>query len=321
VSLLPRLARRLSPQWPPPPAHALQDSRGPDSPENRWREMTRRAKMDRVFGPRIIARTLTKPVKMGPSGSLWQYHGRSDRHSKIGCWAILFDLLQTCPLLREQVAAGRVVFGINHEMRDFKQNRKKDLDLVLSTPGTSESKRKLGDSAKLLERWGIELTSEERSAFNALPLVREGPVGAVQVALEAKACMTAHVKALPRLYDELNSSHLTIHGNTEVAVAVGLVMINLAATFQSPGRPVPSKHRQPEDTVRVIKKVEELPRRAAAGGDGFDAVGIVIVKCANDGSPVELVETPPAPQPGDIFQYDQMIRRVSQHYEARFARS
>ncbi len=277
--------------------------------------------MRQVFGPTLIARTLSTPVEMGSKGERWQYHGRSDRHSKIGCWAILFDLLNTSPIVREHVGKGELVFGINHEMRDFKQNRKKNLDLVLCTPGTPSGRRKLGGSIALMQRWGIELNDEERRAFDALPVVPEGAVGSVRVALEAKAAMTAHVKALPSLYDELNSSHLTIHGNTEVAIAVGLVMVNLAPTFISPPSTKPSKHKQPQDTIRVLKKVEELPRRASAEGDGFDAMSVVVVNCANDGSPVELVEAPPAPQPGDIFQYDQMIRRVAQHYEARFGRA
>src|SRR6202030_3993931 len=85
----------------------------------------------------------------------------------------------------------------------------------------------------------------------------ESPVAVpatVLVAVEAKACMTEFGKARPRLYDELNSSHLTIHGDTNSAVAVGFAMINVAETFVSPIRnPWPladheaviNHHRQP----------------------------------------------------------------------------
>ena len=55
------------------------------------------------------------------------------------------------------------------------------------------------------------------------------PVGAVLVALEAKACMTAHVKSLPRLYDELNSSHLCVHGASGPgSFAIAYVQVNQA---------------------------------------------------------------------------------------------
>ncbi len=90
-----------------------------------------------------------------------------------------------------------MVFGVNHEMRDFKNNRKKDLDLVVARPrgdGEKFDARSFGD---LVETYQIELTPEERASLAALPAFYEGPVGTVQIALEAKACMTAHVKALP----------------------------------------------------------------------------------------------------------------------------
>ncbi len=47
---------------------------------------------------------------------------------------------------------------------------------------------------------------------------------------------------------------------------------------------------------------------------------VIVVNCPNDGTPVELVAGPPAPQPGEIDHYDAMIRRIAQQYETRFAR-
>jgi hypothetical protein len=137
--------------------------------------------------------------------------------------------------------------------------------------------------------------------------------------------MTAHIKARPRLYDELNSSHLTVHGASAQALAVGLVMVNAAEAFvspelQSPGkRDVLSPHKQPTDAEKVVAKVAEIPRRASDSTHGFDGLGIVVVDAINDGSPVQLVASPPAPQPGEIFYYDDMVSRVSNEYDTRFA--
>ena len=139
--------------------------------------------------------------------------------------------------------------------------------------------------------------------------------------------MTAHQRAQPRLYDELNSSQLTIHGASDLAIAAGFVMVNMAKQFVSPDLnkhdlrkldPEVSNHQQPQDTVGVIAKVREIPRRGRVGEEGFDALAIAIVDCRNDGTPVSLVSDPPAPQPGDTFHYEQMIRRVAQLYESRF---
>jgi hypothetical protein len=288
------------------------------------------AKMSAMFGPRLLARTLSSPVRVGKKSSeRWQYHSRSDRHSKAACWGTLFDLMMTSRLLAEHVAAGRVGFGINHEMRDFRQNRKKDLDLVLCTPAQTSSTGRTFES--LADLYQFELSDGERAALRGLPVLREARVASVLIALEAKACMTAHVKAIPRLYDELNSSQQTIHGASEMVIAGGFVMVNTAPFFVSPGRvgycpkcghrvsPV-NRHKQPEDAARVIEKVKQLPRRASVKEEGFDALAIVAVECRNDGSPVTLVEGPPAPAQGDILEYNQMIARLAHLYEARFPR-
>lgn len=281
-----------------------------------------------MFGPGVIARTLTD--LMGPDkrfGNRWQYQPRSDRHSKIACWSILFDIVASNRLIARQLASGEIGFGINHEMRDFKTSRKKDLDLVICTPGSSNRKKNLTSFRSLVDRYEIRLDSEEEAILLGLPDFQESPVGEVHVALEAKACMTAHSKARPRLYDELSSSHLTIHGSSRTAIAVGFVMVNASETFISPDLnkfsiaerpPEYSTHKQPADTLRVIEKVQELQRRSDTSEAGFDALGLVVVNCVNDGSPVEIVSGSPAPVAGEVLHYDAMIRKVTSLYQSRF---
>jgi hypothetical protein len=99
-----------------------------------------------MYGPGILVRSISVAVPFGPSKAEWQYHPRSDRHSKIACWGILFDLLQSCPDLAAQAREGSVAFGINHEMKDFRQNRKKNLDLVVCTPRVTGRRSTSGDS-------------------------------------------------------------------------------------------------------------------------------------------------------------------------------
>jgi hypothetical protein len=262
-------------------------------------------------------------------GNWWSYHPRSDHHSKVACWGVLFDLLSSCSLLRDHVSAGKVGFGINHEMTDFRQNRKKNFDLVLCTPRSDEYPKEIS-FASLVAEYGIALTPDERVTLDALPRLIRVRVGSVHVAFEAKACMTEHGKARPRLFDELNSSHLTIHGNADIAIATAFTMVNLATEFTSPERnkfkigrkrASASIHKQPDMTRRVIEKIREIPRRAGVGTVGFDALAIVVVEAKNDGSRVRLVTEPPAPQLGDIDHYESMIRRVAQVYESRFPRA
>jgi hypothetical protein len=259
-------------------------------------------------------------------GNSWQYHSRSDQHSKVACWALLFDLLHQCPLLREHAAKGKIGFGINHEMRDFKNNRSKYLDLVVCTPGSTTYSQEL-TFVDLAMQYHVELTENQRAQLASYPLLRRVGVGSVHLALEAKAAMTEHIKALPRLFDELNSSHLAIHGSADFAIAAGFAVVNYAGTFVSTDRnkqslgtnaAVVTTHKQPKATERTIKKLEEIPRRTHGGADGFDALGIVILELTNDGAPVRVVTHPPAPAPADVWYYDQMIRRIASLYANKF---
>lgn len=275
-------------------------------------------------GPKILARSLSTAAIEDDFGNRWQYHSRSDRHSKIACWCILFDLLQESALLRKHFKEGSIAFGINHELRDFKTNKKKNLDIVLCSPAGAWLPLTFSD---LVKRYSINLDSPERSVLATLPVARRAPVGMVRMALEAKACMTAHVKAIPRLFDELRSSYEAIHGAASNAVAVGFVMVNVSSTFISPGenkrphalaQPKVNKHTQPHAAERVVKMLSDFPRRTKPADEGFDGLAIVGIESRNDGSTVSLWDAPPAPQPGDVFEYDAMVRRVADAYESRY---
>ena len=218
-----------------------------------------------ISGPDILVRTLSKPHVRDRNNNAWNYHSRSDHHSKVACWGVVFDLLRSSDLFRRHVSEGRVGFGINHEMRDFQHDRKKDIDLVICLPASGgRTGRALLD---LGTHYDVDLSPAERDELLGLPALKETPVGNVLVALEAKACMTAHQRALPRLYDELNSSHQTIHGAHDSAIAAGLVIINIAKRFLSPdlnkenriSNPRWSAHPQPKSVMITIDKVKQLP--------------------------------------------------------------
>ncbi|MCP2247676.1 hypothetical protein [Lentzea aerocolonigenes] len=281
-----------------------------------------------MFGPTLLARFLQQPGEPDKYGNRWQYHPRSDRHSKVGCWGIAFDLLDQSSLLRTHAEEGKIVLGVNHSMTDFSTNRKKKLDLVIARPG-STSKEPTSTFAKLADDFGIPLTHVEREKLSQFPDLPVAPVSSVLIALEAKACMTEHTKARPRLYDELNSSHLCIHGATQQAIAIGYVQVNAATEFLSPTRnnfPLGSRetevsrHNQPRATEGILQKIREIPRRSASSEVGFDSIGITVLNFRNDGGPVDLVENSPAPGRDDSFYYDNMISRVVTHYASIFAR-
>ena len=287
-------------------------------------------------GPDILARTMSKARQLKKSDPCpWQYHPRSDHHSKVACWGVLFDLLLSSELLREHVVAEKVAFGINHKMVDHTNARPKNLDLVICRPeiGTRGPRKKRPNFAALADTIGLALSDDDRVALNALPLLDQRPVGSVLMALEAKAAMTEFGKARPRLYDELASSHIVVHGDTDSAIAVGFAMINGSDSFISPtknpciayGAPMQtSKHDQPTQLRLTIEKVRSLPRREAPGKAGFDAIAAVAVQCGNDGTtPVTIISDPAlgAVPPQDVLHYNTMINRVVGIYNDRFPKA
>lgn len=275
-----------------------------------------------MFGEAIIVRSISATRIKDRHGNSWQYHSRSDRHSKIACWAIMFDLLHSCALLRHHVDAGKVGFGVNHRMNDFGLNKKKDLDLVIAG-AKEQSSKSFADYAEI---WGVVLSDEEASILATLPPVREASVSTVLMALEAKACMTEHIKAIPRLNDELSSSFRTIHGDTNDAIAAGFVMINAAESFISSdrhtcrvkgGRYTITALKQPHVSNRVIDAVMQIPRRSNTSHQGFDALGMTMVRCRNNGSPVELSAEANLMVP-HIASYCTLIDRIARLYATKY---
>lgn len=235
----------------------------------------------------------------------------------------MFDLLGQSAVLRDHVGSGKVVFGLDHRMHDYAADRPKNLDLVIARPsGTTErTGRTFRDLPQL---HNMHLSPQQTQRLEELPNPEEGPVGAVLLALEAKAMFTSFGKSYPRFYDELNSSHRAIHGSSNNALAVGLAIINVAETFISPiinpdypisGEAEVSRHKQPKDAVGAIEKVKQLPRRSGDEGVGYEGLGVVLVDCPNDGSRVSVATVPDVPE---NFQYERMITRIANEYDVRF---
>ena len=268
-------------------------------------------------GAQILAQTLSVPAMTRTKNpKAWQYHSRGARHSLASCWGVLFDLLANSALLREHVSTDRVVFGLDHPIHDYAANRSKNLDLVIARPTESgwSRKRPRRRFSELPTLFDMELTSAQQQLLAELPDPLEGDVGAIHLALESKACMTAFTKSYPRFYDELNSSHAVIHGASNRSLAVGLAIINVANEFLSPVGKL-NHHVQPQDALGAISKVEQLPRRSGDEGVGYDGLGIILLDLKNDGSPVELATSPEVPQ---NYEYGRMIVRIANEYDVRF---
>lgn len=272
-------------------------------------------------GPEILARTMTVPAERGASNAQWQYHSRSDRHSKVACWTMLFDLLLECDAIRARAEEGRVGFGINFVMVG---PINKTLDLVLTVTPPARPRARRRKFADLVDVYEIVLDKSDRAKLKALPLVEEDhrdDVSEVSIAMEAKACMTEHVKSLPRLHAEILATGYLAKRAAPHCISVSYSLVNAAPTFKTPsgsGRHT-NVHNQPDDARRVVKMLSEaLPLAADSKQIGFDAIGVTVINCRNDGSPVILEKAAPAPSTSDHVHYDRMIRSVCSAFRSRF---
>lgn len=284
-----------------------------------------------MYGPSIICRTLSVASVADKSGTRWQYYSHSDHHTKVACWAILFDMLLQSPLLRRYAERGEVCFALNRELRDFWTGQKKTVDCVIGEPELDAEEYASDTTLRTLRaKLGIRLDPREEELLEYLPEVFSRPVRSIHLAVQARACMTGHSTASVRLQRDLCANHAAIHGAADAAIAVGLVLVNAAEEFVSPDRnrrrpmgstPVVSHHTQPRDAIRVRDCICEVPFRDRRDDAGYDALGLVALAARNDGSPVELVDgdRAAAPGPDDPLHYDGMVQRITNAYEGRFA--
>lgn len=274
-----------------------------------------------MLGPQILARTLSCATSRGKSTRQWQYHSRSDNHSKAACWAILFDLLHECSIFREQAEKGKIGFAVNHVMIG-KLNKTLDL-VVCAIPPTRHGgvRRSFAD---LVNVYGIQLSDTERNILATFPPIleeRSDDVSEVLIAVEAKACMTEHGKAIPRLFAEILATGYLAKQAAPRSITVSYTVVNAAEKFITPSGSAPTNvHNQPRDAQAVVDMLSSaIPTSSSFPSFGYDAVGVTVVSCHNDGSPVTLLDTPPAPGVNRFFHYDRMMRTLCAEFRSRFS--
>lgn len=274
-------------------------------------------------GPEILVRTMSVATTRGSSSRPWQYHSRSDNHSKVACWTVLFDLMSECDVFREHVAEGRIGFGINFVMVG---GINKTLDLVVTRLPATRTKTKRITFSDLVEQYGIQLDAKERKILVSLPSM-EGEstahdVSEVAIALEAKACMTEHKKSLPRLHAEILATGYLARRAQPHCITVSYSMVNASTLFISPsGEGKENEHVQPESARCVVDMLAKaIPLQTESRDVGYDVVGAIVVDCRNDGSPVALLRGSPAPDKRSHLHYERMITSLCGQYRGRFGK-
>ncbi|MCE2914478.1 MAG: hypothetical protein LW768_02830 [Rubrivivax sp.] len=276
--------------------------------------------MPQPLGPLILVQTMSRPTTRGASTRAWQYHSRSDNHSKLACWTLLFDLLSQCDAARAKADVGGLGFRLNHVMVG-PINKTLDLVVTLVPPDRDEAARRT--FTDLADELGVVLDAAQRRTLAALPVVyedRRDDVSEVAIALEAKACMTEHSKSMPRLHAEILATGYLARQATPRCITVSYSLVNAAPDFVSPGaKAARNNHDQPTDAQRVVAMLTRaIPLERTAAGIGYDVVGVTVLECRNDGSPVVLCEADPAPGSDNHVHYERMLRSLCSEFRSRF---
>lgn len=274
-------------------------------------------------GPDIIARTMSIATSRGAArgADAWQYHSRSDHHSKLACWALMFDLLLECDVLRKAAADRRIAFAVNHVMVG---PINKTLDMVVTLADPQRAVEGSRTFAGMADELGIRLSDEDRSALQQLAPIRverKEDVSEVVIAVEAKACMTEHVKSIPRLHAEILATGYLARKSAPHCITVSFTLVNAAETFCSPGTSGKvTVHKQPADALRVVDMLSHaVPRVEELGGYGYDVIGATAIDCRNDGSPVTVAASAPFARSDSHVHYDRMVRSICSAFRRRYA--
>ncbi len=178
------------------------------------------------------------------------YHPRSDKHSNALAEAVVSDLVMHCEAVRSKAALGQLCYDLNFTVQAGTADW--NVDLVLGLP----------ELGALAPQAGISIA-------------RQTPA-VVQIAVEIKAVMTEHRKAVKNRKRDLEAHHEHVHNYNQQAIAGGILVINASPVFRSPLRAANTVHKNVDSLVQhCISELRAVSVRGGAKGYGLDA------KCAN----------------------------------------
>jgi hypothetical protein len=157
-------------------------------------------------------------------------------------------------------------------------------------------------------------------------LIRRAAPSSIEVAIEIKAVMTEHRKAVKNRKRDLEAHHEHVHNYRQDAIAAGVFVVNRSRTFMSPLRNGTLTTHAGDETAmgnlvsHCINELRNVAERNDPSGYGLDAKLAIVVSMDNVNlSSTTYWDRPPAPQVGDPLHYDSFLQRVCAQYRQRFA--
>ena len=222
------------------------------------------------------------------------YHPRSDKHSNALAEAIVADLVNTCPVIKEKALRGELVYDLNFTIK----------------AGTSD--------------WNVDLVVGPPPPGGLPPdggmPIRKATPSTIHVAVEMKSVMTEHRKAVNNRKRDLEAHHQHVHRYDNQAIAAGVLVINQATKFRSPLRKEATSHRRVESLIEhCVLQMRSVTGRTGLRGEGLEAKCVIVLDMDNiDLQSTAYVVKAPAPSVGDPLHYDAFVQSVCALYGQRY---
>lgn len=222
-----------------------------------------------------------------------RYHPRSNKHSNALAECIVGDLLRSCASMAQKAAEGKLVCDLNNTI--MVNNTDWNIDLVFGTPALGES-----------------------IAPTPPSLIRRAMPATILVAIELKAVMTEHHKAVRNRKRDFEAHHSHVHAYKQGAFAGGVLLINGSERFKSPTRAADdiTTHRNHMAQVEhCVAEMRAVATRPGPSGIGLDGKAAIVVDCDNmNPETFRYVTGKPAPQLGDPMYYDAFIQGICNYF-------
>ncbi|MBI4305639.1 MAG: hypothetical protein HY678_04905 [Chloroflexi bacterium] len=227
----------------------------------------------------------------------FNYHPRSNKHSDALSDCIVADFIGQCPVAANRAAAGKLVYDLNFSI--FTGTAAWRIDLVLGSPPAGPIAVPTG--AKI---------------------ARMTPA-TVQIAIEHKAVMTEHHKAIKNRKRDFEAHHTNIRLYNPETISGGVLMLNAAPMFKSPLRAEEiTTHKNASDLVRhCLSEFRSIQKRSGVQSQGLDVRAAIIVEVDNlDPAGYRYYSGRDVPGIGDPIHYDSFIQDLCSTYRTRFGR-
>lgn len=229
------------------------------------------------------------------------YHPQSQKDGDRLCDYFIDDLMHESEDIHQYSKQRELVYETDYDVPYSQSN----VDLVIGPPANNPQSS-LGETVKM----------------------SEAKVDDIWLAVDPKAIMTQHVKARKNRIGQLESmARDTKSEFSERTITCGIILLNMAERFDSPGRDPDEITVHPEGAPNkgLDQVIQETIDKfdIADTTSPLDFCGIISIEHTNlveDVGNTTIIKQDPAPDVDEMTHYRKFVKEVSEKIEDRFSR-